>query len=118
MDILSLMPVRAWSVFQNLEMTSLSWSDMISSGRLFLQYHFSKKISASWLAVKVEVEGMICISEPKRLVKVMIVSKPLSDRRGPMKSMATESQCESGIVKGCRGPIGFDVLIYFVKSKS
>ena len=94
-------------------MNSLSRSDTMSSGRPFTQYHFSKKISASLSADNVEVEGIICMSEPKRSVKVIIESKPLSKGRGPMKSIATESQRESGIGNGWRGPIGLEVVDLF-----
>ena len=110
MDILSLMPVRVWSLFQKQDMNSLSQSEMISKGNLFSEYHLLKKVSVSSSVVRVEVVGMICISDPRWSVKVIIVSNLLSMGRGPMKSMATESLQESEMGKGCKGPTGFVVL--------
>ena len=59
----------------------------------FSQYHPSKKVSASSLVVRVEVVGMIYISDPRWSVKVMIVSNPLLTGRGPMKSMGSGPSC-------------------------
>ena len=114
MDILSSMPVMVWSLFQKQDMHSLSWSEMISKGNLFSQYHLSKNVSASSLAVRVEVVGMICILDLRQSVKVMIVSNPLSTGRGPMKLIATESHWASGMGKECRGPTGLVVSDLFL----
>ena len=94
------MPVRVWRDFQNWDMKSLSRSDTMFKGSPLIQYHFSKKSSASFSAVRVETVGIIWISEPRRSVNVIMVSKPLSRGRGPMKSIATESQRASGMGRG------------------
>jgi hypothetical protein len=100
------MPVSLCNAFQNFDINSLSQLEMMSNGSPFLQYHFLKNISARWSEVSVEVEGVIWISEPGQLVKVMIVSKLLSRGSGLMKLIATESHQPSGIGKGWRGLIG------------
>jgi hypothetical protein len=83
-----------------LEVNSLSLSEMISSGRPFLQYHSSKKMVASSSAVRLDRVGIIRMSEFKRSVIVRIQSKPESIGRGPMKSMATLSPRDSGMGSG------------------
>ena len=99
--------------FQNFEMKSLSLSEMISSGNPFSQYHLSKKMSASCSAERLIHDGIICMSEFSRSVKVMIESKPLSMGKGPIKSIATESPRCSGMGRGWRGPNGLFVRDLF-----
>ena len=86
----------------------------MSKGRPFTQYHLSKNTLANFYAVRVEREGIICMSEPRRSVNVMMVSNPLSNGRGPMKSIATESQRSSGTRRGWSGPIGLVVCDLFL----
>src|ERR1700678_1889632 len=95
--------------FQNADMNSLSWSDMISLGRPFSQYQWSKKRILSSLALSEVEVGMIRISDPRRSVIVSMQLWPLSVGRGPMKFMDTESHRSSGTGRGCRGPVGFFV---------
>ena len=53
------------------------------------------------------------MSDPRQSVKVIIVSNPLSVSRGPMKLIAMESPCASGMGSGWSGPVGFAVLDLF-----
>ena len=87
-------------------MNNLLWSETMSNGKPFSQYHFSKKVSVSCSAVNEENEGTIWILDPSQSVKVIIVSKPLSSGKGLMKSIATESQHASGMGNGWRGLLG------------
>src|SRR6266702_838079 len=108
-DILSLILVSWCSFFQKRARNSLSRSDTISKGSPFSQYQLSKNISASFSAVRVEIVGIRRISEPRRSVRVRIMSKPLSLGSGPMKSIATESHRLLGTGSGCNGPMGLVV---------
>ena len=101
------MPVSSCKAFQKHEMKSLLQSETMSSGNPFLQYHFSKNISANCSAVNAAVVGINWMSEPKRSVIVRMVSKPSSSGSGPMKSITTELQHFSGMGSGCKGPMGF-----------
>jgi hypothetical protein len=99
---------------QKWEMKSLPRSETISSGSPFSQYHSLKKISASPCAVREhwQVVGMIRTG-PSLSVMVRMEWKPLSFGKGPMKSMATESQRWSGTGSGWRGPTGLVVRDLF-----
>lgn len=109
MGIFSLMPVSLCRAHQKQEVKSLSRSDIISRGNPFSQYHFQKNSSTSSSAFNVVFVGTNRISEPRQSVNVMMLSKPWSRGRGPMKSIATESQRRAGIGNGCDGPIGLVV---------
>ena len=112
-DIFSFIPVSLCSSFQKRDRKILSWSDTISRGRPFSQYQCRKKRSANCSAVIVVVVGTIRISDPSQSVNVTRLSYPSSIGRGPMKSIATESQWSSGTGSGCSGPMGFAVLDLF-----
>ena len=107
------MPVRIIKCFQNLDKKSLSRSEIISKGRPFSQYQFSKKRMAQPSAVRVVFVGMIRTSEWRRSVMVKMQSNPLSMGKGPMKSSEIESQRSSGTGRGCKGPEGFVVELLF-----
>ena len=100
MENLSLTPVSLCSARQKRDIKSLSRSEMKLRGRPLVQYQFVKKRSARPSAVRSVVHGMILTSDPERSVNVVIQSKPLSSGKGPMKSIATESQRSSGTGKG------------------
>jgi hypothetical protein len=53
--------------------------------------------------------GTIRMSEPRWSVKVSMQSYLSSFGSGPIKSIATESQQQSGTGSGCSGPTGFVV---------
>lgn len=97
------------NALQNLDTKSLLWSLMISSGHLFLQYHLSKNRNVKSSTDIFAVQGAICMSAPRWSIMVTIVSKPSSFGNGPMKSIATESNCLSGTGNGWRGPAVLDV---------
>ena len=97
------MPDRQCNAFQNLDMNSLSQSEMISTGSLFLQYQCSKNRPASRLADKSILVGIIWMSAPSLSVVVRIQSIPLSVGKGPIKSIATLSPRLFGTGKGCKG---------------
>ena len=65
-DIFSFIPVSLCSSFQKHDRKILSWSDMISRGRPFLQYQCWKKRSANCSVVIVVVVGTIHISDPSQ----------------------------------------------------
>src|SRR5258705_469000 len=102
-NALSLTPVTLSKAFQNLDMKSLSRSEIMSCGRPFSQYHLLKKTSARFSAVIVVFVGIICKSEPNQSVIVRIQWYPSSRGNGLMKSIAIEAQRSSGTGKGCRG---------------
>lgn len=100
MDSLCLMPVRIMRCFQNFEMKSLSRSEIMSRGKPFSQYQFSKNNMAHASAVNVVWVGMIRTSELRRSVIVRMQSYPLSTGKGPTKSIEIESHRSSGTGKG------------------
>jgi hypothetical protein len=103
------MPVRQCSAFQNLDTNNLSQSDIMSKGRLFLQYQCFKKIDASASAdISVHV-GIICMSDPSQSIIVKMQLKPSSSSSHLTKSIATDVPRLSGTGNGCNGPFGFDV---------
>ncbi len=106
-------PVSLCSACQNLEIKSLSRSDMISAGSLFSQYQFSKKMVANFSAIISVRVGISLISEPIQSVIVRRQLKPSSSGRGPMKSIAMLLPCSSGIGSGCSRPAGLVVLDLF-----
>ena len=108
-DIFSFTPVSLCKCFQKRARKSLSLSEIILSGRLFLQYQCVKNNSASCSAISVETVGISRMSEPRPSVMVRIMSKSPSFGKGPTKSIAMESQWPSGTGRGCRGPSGFEV---------
>jgi hypothetical protein len=110
---LCLIPVISISCFQKFEINNLLQSEIISSGRPFLQHQFSKKRIAQSSAVRVVCVGMMHTSEWSRSVIINIQSKPLSIGKGPMKSIKIESPQSSGTGRGCRGPVGLDVELLF-----
>ena len=54
-DNIGFTPVSLWSAFQNFEMNSLSLSETMSVGKLFLQYHLSKKNIGQLLCINIHV---------------------------------------------------------------
>ena len=96
--------------FQKDDINNLSWSEIILSGRPFSQYQWSKKRTASSLALRVVEVGIILISEFSLSVMVSIQSCPWSLGRGPIKSIDMESQHLSGTGNGWSGPEAFLVL--------
>lgn len=62
--------------FQNLDMKSLSWSEIMSEGKLFSQYQLSKNREASSLVVSLVDVGMMQMSEPRQSMMVNIQSWP------------------------------------------
>src|ERR1700761_7116833 len=113
LDIFRFTLVSLCKAFQNRDTKSLSWSETMSSGRPFSQYHSLKNICASSSAVNVVFVGMMWMSEPDLSVKVTMLLEPSSGGSGPMKSIATESQRWSGTGSGCSGPTGFVVRDLF-----
>ena len=107
------MPVSLCNSFQKRERKILSQSDIILSGRPFLQYQCLKKSSANFSAESVVVVGMIHMSDPRWSVNVMKLLYPSSRGSGPTKSMATESHLLLGTGRGCSRPIGFDIVDLF-----
>ena len=106
LDSLSLILVSLWSAHQNLFMKSLSWLDMISKGRSFLQYQWLKNSDVNSCAVIVLQQEMRRMSAAKQSVMVTSMLKLSSSGSGPMKSIATKSPHLSGTGKGFSGPIG------------
>ena len=83
-DIFSLTLVSLCNAVQTFNMNSLSESEMILSGKPFLQYQWSKKMA--------ERSGTV-MSVLSLLVMVNMQLKLLSSGNSPMKSIATESPC-------------------------
>jgi hypothetical protein len=81
-------------------MKSLSQSETILEGKLFSQYHLSKKILASLSAMSEQVVGIIQMSEPNLSVMVSMQSYPLSLGSRLMKSIAMASHHLSGTGSG------------------
>jgi hypothetical protein len=84
-ESLCLTPVRIIRCRQNLDINNLSRSDIISKGKPFSQYQFSKKRIAQASAVRVVCVGIIRTSEFNLSVIVRIQSNPLSSGRNPLK---------------------------------
>src|ERR1700678_2843823 len=99
-ESLCLTPVRIIRCVQNLEIKSLSWSETISKGKPFSQYHSLKKTEPNSSAGSVVLVGIIRMSELRRSVIDRIQSKPMSRGRGPMKSIEIESHLSSGMGRG------------------
>ncbi len=109
-DRLRCAPVSLCNVHQNLEMNSLSWSEMISEGSLFSQYQLSKNLVASFSVVISVRVGISLTSEPRQSVIVSKQLKPSSSGSGPIKSIAMLLPHSSGMGRGCRGLAGLVVL--------
>lgn len=112
-NILCLIPDSFIKALQNWETKSLSWSVMSSSGQPFSQNHRSKKMVAKSSVVMLVLQAAIWTSAPSLSVIITMQSNPLSFGKGPMKSMARESKCLSGMGNGWRGPAGFIVRFLF-----
>lgn len=104
-DIFNLVPVNLCNACQKWEMNSWSRSEMMSKGKLSLQYQWTKKICSRSSAVRDVMQGTIQMSEPRWLVRVMMQSKPLSSGNGPMKLIATELPQSSGTGSGWSGQL-------------
>ena len=97
------------NAFQNLDVNSLSQSEIISDSKLFSQYNLSKNRHASFLGVMSVWEATSWMLLPKQSVKVIMQLLLSSSGSSPINSMATESPCLSGTVRGCNRPYGFIV---------
>jgi hypothetical protein len=82
---------------------------MISSGRPFSQYQFSKKRIAQSSAESVVVVGMMCMSECSLSVMVNMQLTLLLTGNSPMKSIEIESPQLLGMGNECKGPVSLDV---------
>ena len=102
-ESLSLTPVSLCKARQNLDMKSLSRSEMISFGKPFSQYQWSKNNKARSSVEIFIFVGMIHMSECSQSMIDKIQPKPSSKGSGPIKSKVTLSARLSGIGKGCRG---------------
>lgn len=111
-DILCWTPMSFINVCQTFDTKILSW---ISTGHPFLQYHLSKKRNAKSSTVMSEVHTEIWMLAPSLSIMVTIALNPLSLGRGPMKSIAMESNLQSGIGNGWRGPACLVVLALFYR---
>jgi len=86
----------------------------MSSGRLFSQYHRSKNCAENGSAAMSVLDGVMCMSAPRKSVIVTMQLKPSSSGQGPIKSIAMELPCSSGMGRGCSGPAGLVVLLLFL----
>ena len=75
-------------------------------GRPFLQYQELKKMMARSSAMMLVLVGTMRTSDPSLSVMVSIQSYPVSNGSGPMKSIAIEEPCWSGMGSGWSGPAG------------
>ena len=89
-EALHFIPEIIVKCFQKADMNSLSRSEIMSKGRPFSQYQWSKNKTASSFAVSLVDVGMIRTSDPRRSVMVRIQSCPWSKGRGPMKSIVID----------------------------